>query len=111
MTMAKDTRNDDLPRPAEELEELANYYATHVTPPNEDGEWVEPQPMVTTSLRLPKAVIDAIKAEARQRGVRHTMLLRSIVEQHVRSPEDRRWAQLEQRVDRIEAQLAEKEAS
>lgn len=100
--------NESLPRPVKELEALAEYYDTHEVLPDKDGQWVEPQPMVTTSLRLPKPVVQAVKAEARQLGVRHTVLLRSIIEQHVRNPDDQRWAQVEQRLDRIEEQLADK---
>jgi hypothetical protein len=47
------------PRPAAELERLAEYYDTHDTSTEMDnGDWVEPQPMATTSLRLPADVID-----------------------------------------------------
>jgi hypothetical protein len=55
MTMTK--QPEPLPRPAAELERLAEYYDTHDTSAEmEAGEWAEPQPIATTSLRLPVEV-------------------------------------------------------
>jgi len=60
----RDTGN--LSRPAADLERLAGYYDTHDTSTEmEHGERVEPQPMATTSLRLPAEVIDELKRQAR----------------------------------------------
>lgn len=73
MTMTK--HSEQLPRPAAELERLAEYYETHDTSTEMDnGDWVEPQPMATTSLRLPADVIDQLKQQARIRqcGTRRT---------------------------------------
>ena len=48
MTMTQ--HSEQLPRPAAELEELADYYDSHDTSGEmEHGECVEPQPMATTS--------------------------------------------------------------
>jgi uncharacterized protein YdiU (UPF0061 family) len=41
------------------------------------------EPMVTTSLRLPKLVMDAVRAAADARGMRPTALMREWVEQQV----------------------------
>jgi uncharacterized protein YdiU (UPF0061 family) len=41
------------------------------------------EPMVTTSLRLPKPVMDAVRAAADARGMRPTALMREWVEQQV----------------------------
>jgi uncharacterized protein YdiU (UPF0061 family) len=41
------------------------------------------EPMVTTSLRLPKPVMDAVRAAAEARGMRPTALMREWVEQQV----------------------------
>ena len=69
MIMTK--HSEQLPRPAAELERLAEYYDTHDTSTEmDDGDWVEPQPMATTSLRLPADVIDQLKQQARTRHVR-----------------------------------------
>lgn len=69
MTMTKDY--EQLPRPAAELVEPAGYYDSHDTSEEEHGEWVEPQPMATTSLRLPADVIDQLKRHAQARHVRY----------------------------------------
>lgn len=79
MTMTK--HPEQLPRPTAELEELAGYYGSHDTSGEmERGEWIEPQPMATTSLRLPADVIDQLKRQARARHVRYTRYLRSILD-------------------------------
>jgi hypothetical protein len=55
---------EQLPQPAAALERLAEYYGTHDTSGEmEHGEWVEPQPMATTSLRLPAEVISQLKCD------------------------------------------------
>ncbi len=70
MTMTK--QPEQLPRPEAELERLAEYYDTHDTSAEmEPGRWVEPQPMATTSLRLPVEVIDQLKRQA-QDGISGT---------------------------------------
>jgi hypothetical protein len=52
-------------RPEAELERLAEYCDTHDTSAEmEPGHWVEPQPMATTSLRLPVEVIEELKRQA-----------------------------------------------
>ena len=106
--MKKQTEN--LPRPARELEALAAYYDTHDTSSEmKHGEWVDPRPMKTTSLRLPSAVVDALKALARERGVRYTALVREIVEDAltgVRLP-DSQLVQINERLARIEAAVVE----
>jgi bacterioferritin (cytochrome b1) len=71
-----------LPRPAEELEALADYYDEHDTADEmETGKWVEP--MVTTSLRLPREVFEQLKENARREGKRHTAYIRDILERQV----------------------------
>ncbi|MBA0127809.1 hypothetical protein H0B56_19870 [Haloechinothrix sp. YIM 98757] len=74
---------EKLPRPAEELEALASYYDEHDTADEmEGGTWVEP--MVTTSLRLPREVFERLKEDARREGKRHTAYIREILERSVR---------------------------
>lgn len=46
----------------------------------ERGEWIEPPPMATTSLRLPADVIGQLKRQARARHLRYTGYVRSILE-------------------------------
>jgi predicted DNA-binding protein len=81
------TKRERLPRPAEELAELAEHYGDNDTSAEmEAGEWVDPRPMVTTSLRLPDAMVTALKQEARRRGIRYTALVREIIEDHLAGP-------------------------
>ncbi len=101
MTMAKDS--EELPRPAAELERLAGYYGTHDTSEEmAHGEWVEPQPMATTSLRLPVEVIEELKRQARARHVRYTSYVRSILERVAGSGTEPELADITERLERIE---------
>src|ERR1039457_6874043 len=72
---------EQLPQPAAALERLAEYYGTQ-DPGGEmkQGEGVEPQPMATTSLRLPTEVISQLKRQASAKHVRYTSYVRSILE-------------------------------
>ncbi|GAA1708810.1 hypothetical protein GCM10009745_65860 [Kribbella yunnanensis] len=96
--------NEELPRPEAELESLADYYDTHDTGSEmADGEWVEP-PMVTTSLRLPKPLVDALKVEAGQQHIRHTALMRKVLAAYV-SGDAIQPAEIIDRLERIERLL------
>ena len=104
MTMTK--RTEKLPRPAADLERLAEYYDTHDTSTEMGhGDWVEPQPMATTSLRLPADVIDQLKQQARARHVRYTSYVRSILEQAARGGTPPELADITERLERIERAL------
>jgi predicted DNA-binding protein len=109
MTMAK--RNESLPRPVRDLEALAAHYDTSDTSAEmEHGEWVDPRPMQTTSLRLPGDVVDALKALASTRGMRYTTLVREIIENAVngvRLAESEEFARINERLARIEAAVLE----
>ncbi|MFI9007380.1 hypothetical protein ACIGNX_09150 [Actinosynnema sp. NPDC053489] len=104
-------RNEPLPRPVDELEELAAHYDTGDTSAEmEHGEWVDPRPMRTTSLRLPGEVVDALKALAATRGIRYTALVREIIENAVNGVplvEFREFARINERLARIEAAVVE----
>jgi predicted DNA-binding protein len=99
-----------LPRPADELEDLAEYYGTHDTAEAMvSGEWVDPRPMRTTSLRLPAEIVESLKVEAHRRGIRYTALIREILEQAERTgwmAEKDYLAQINERLTRIEATVA-----
>jgi predicted DNA-binding protein len=101
---------DALPRPAGELDDLAAYYDTHDTADEmDDGRWVDPRPMMTTSLRLPADVVEELKARARRKGVRYTALLREILERAARgeqAAEEEELTQINRRLARIETALA-----
>jgi len=109
MTMTKHT--EPLPRPAAELERLADYYGTHDTSAEmEGGDWVEPQPMATTSLRLPAEVIDQLKRQARARHVRYTSYVRSILERAARGDAPPEVAEITERLERIERAVTSRQA-
>lgn len=99
-------RNERLPRPNAELEALAEHYGAHDTGSEmTGGEWVDP-PMVTTSLRLPKPLVDALKAEAGQQHIRHTALMRRVLAAHI-AGESVEQAEILDRLERIERLLSE----
>lgn len=105
--MARDP--EELPRSAAELQRLAEYYETHDTSAEmEHGEWVEPQPMATTSLRLPVEVIDQLKRQARARHVRYTSYVRSILEQAASGGPQAELADITERLERIERAVTHK---
>jgi hypothetical protein len=99
--------NERLPRAEAELEALAEYYDGHDTGPEMegDGQWVEP-PMVTTSLRLPKPLVDALKAEAGHQHIRHTALMRKVLSAYV-AGDAAQPAEIIDRLERIERLLNE----
>jgi hypothetical protein len=70
------------------LEELATYFDKHdFSAEMEEGKWVTPEtetePMITTSLRLPRSVMDAVRSEANGRGIKPTQLVREWVEERL----------------------------
>jgi hypothetical protein len=96
-------REEHLPRPAAELEQLAGYYDTHDTGHEmEHGTWIEPQPMATTSLRLPADVISQLKRQAQARHVRYTTYVRAILERAANGTLPTDMADITERLERIE---------
>jgi hypothetical protein len=78
-------------------------YAGHDTSKEmEHGEWVEPQPMATTSLRLPIEVIGQLKRQAKARHLRYTTYVRLILEQAAVTGLQSELAEITERLDRIE---------
>jgi hypothetical protein len=71
----------------EQLERIAEDYQTGDASAELDradyDDSIVAEPMVTTSLRLPKPVMDAVRAAADARGMRPTALMREWVEQQV----------------------------
>lgn len=96
-------RDEQLPRPAADLEQLAGYYDSHDTSAEmEHGTWVEPQPMATTSLRLPADVISQLKRQAQARHIRYTAYVRSILEHAASGTLPPEIADITERLERIE---------
>lgn len=101
--MIMNKRDEQLPRPAAELEQLAAHYDSHDTSAEmEHGTWVEPQPMATTSLRLPADVISQLKRQAQARHVRYTTYVRSILESAAHGTLPSEMADITERLERIE---------
>lgn len=101
MTMTKQTER--LPRPVADLERLAEHYGNHDTSEEmEQGEWVEPQPMATTSLRLPAEVIGQLKQQAKARHLRYTSYVRLILERAAVASPQPELADIAERLERIE---------
>jgi hypothetical protein len=71
----------------EQLERIAEHYEAGDASADLDradyDDSTMAEPMVTTSLRLPKPVMDAVRAVADARGMRPTALMREWVEQQV----------------------------
>jgi len=68
----------------------------------EDGTWVEPQPMTTTSLRFPPDVTSQLKRQAQARHVRYTTYIRSILERAASGNLQPDMADITERLERIE---------
>ncbi len=70
----------------DELNEIRDHYDTTDTSAEMDeGVWetdVDADPMVTTSLRLPKSLLDWVRAQAATEQVRPTALIRRWIKQH-----------------------------
>ena len=85
------------------LQRLAEYYDTHDTSAELEraervDEPVDPDPMVSLSLRLPKSLLDWVRAQARTEHTKPTQLIRRWIEERRSSGEP----SLEERVRRLE---------
>ncbi|MGH4016050.1 MAG: hypothetical protein ACRDSL_19430 [Pseudonocardiaceae bacterium] len=85
------------------LQRLAEYYDTHDTSTEIQraelvDEPVDPDPMVSLSLRLPKSLLDWVRTQARAEHTKPTQLIRRWIEEHRSSGE----LSLEERVRRLE---------
>jgi hypothetical protein len=85
------------------LQRLAEYYDTHDTSTELEGaklvdEPVDPDPMVSLSLRLPKLLLDWVRTQARTEHTKPTQLIRRWIEEHRTTGEP----SLEERVRRLE---------
>lgn len=85
------------------LQRLAEYYDTHDTSTELDrAELVEelpdPDPMVSLSIRLPKSLLDWVRAQARTEHTKPTQLIRRWIEERRATGQP----SLEERVRRLE---------
>ncbi|MDN5915042.1 MAG: hypothetical protein L0I76_08035 [Pseudonocardia sp.] len=102
----------------QKTDELRDHYDTTDTSDQMDGgTWetdVDPNPMVTTSLRLPKDVLDWVREQAAEQHTKPTALIRQWIEQRQaisRRPHKLvtggRPAELEERLQRLEQAVFE----
>ena len=90
----------------QKLVQLRDYYDnTDLSAEIERANWetdVEPDPMVTTSLRLPKSVLDWVRQQAEAEHVKPTALIRRWIEQQRADRAEDVSGRLERLVERLE---------
>jgi hypothetical protein len=87
----------------DKLRELREYYDTGNSIRGEDGVWetdVEDDPMVTTSMRLPKSLLDWVRIQAEEQALKPTALIRQWIE--ARHDADRRMPSIAARLTALE---------
>ena len=88
------------------LAQLRDYYDTaDLSAEIEHAHWetdVEPDPMVTTSLRLPKSVLDWVRQQAETEHVKPTALIRRWIEEQREERAKDVSGRLERLVERLE---------
>lgn len=88
------------------LDDIAKYAETHdFAAEMEGGIWetdTEPDPMVTTSVRLPKSLLDWIRDHASRQHVRSSVLIRQWLEQQRDADASGQTSDLATRVERLE---------
>jgi predicted DNA binding CopG/RHH family protein len=93
-------------------DELAKYYDGHDTSAEmESGHWVteppESDPMITTSLRLPKSLLDRVRTRAAEDDMKATAWIRALIEVSLSHSEP---GSIEARVRRLEAAVFQESA-
>jgi hypothetical protein len=93
------------------VDEIAEYAETHdfAAEIAERGAWeadTDTDPMVTTSLRLPKSLLDWVRDQAAKEHVRPTVLIRQWIEQRREAGGD----DLAGRIERLEQAVFHKTA-
>lgn len=88
------------------LDEIAEYAQTHnFSTDMEQGVWetdTQADPMVTTSVRLPKSLLDWVRQQAAAQHVRPSVLIRQWIEQYRDAGGGAEIANLAARMDRLE---------
>lgn len=88
------------------LDEIADYAERHdFAAEMEQGTWeagTDADPMVTTSVRLPKSLLDWVRQHAAAQHVRPSVLIRLWIEQHRDAAEAEGPGDLAARVERLE---------
>lgn len=88
----------------DKIQQIRDYADSHdLSEEIEQGHWetdVADDPMITTSLRLPKSLLDWVRAQAAEQHVKPTAWIRELIEQQRAGQPD-----LEHRVSALEAAL------
>jgi len=88
------------------LDEIAEYAQHHdFAAEMEQGSWeadTDADPMVTTSVRLPKSLLDWVRHHAAAQHVRPSVLIRQWIEQHRDTADAEGPGDLAARVERLE---------
>ncbi len=89
-----------------ELDEIADYAQHHdFAAEMEQGTWeagTDADPMITTSVRLPKSLLDWVRHRAAVEHVRPSVLIRQWIEQHRDAAGAQDAGDLAARVERLE---------
>jgi hypothetical protein len=96
------------------LDDIADYAHGHdFAADMEQGTWeTDTDPMVTTSVRLPKSLLDWVRQRAAAQHVRPSVLIRQWIEQRRDDDNDTAGEDLAARVERLErAVFSDKRAS
>jgi hypothetical protein len=98
------------------IEDLRDYYDTHDTAKElqtaldgDEGVWetsVEEDPLVGTSLRLPKSILDRIRAESRSRQMPATALMRLWIMQGLTERSTSAVDQVRHELDDLRAEMS-----
>ena len=95
----------------QELARLRDHYDhADLTTDVERARWetdVDPDPMVTTSLRLPKSLLDWVRQQAEAEQVKPTALIRRWIERQRTEPDADVNRRLERAVERLEDVVTE----
>ena len=87
-------------------DEIADYAQHHdFAAEMEQGSWeadIDTDPMITTSVRLPKSLLDWVRHHAAAQHVRPSVLIRQWIEQHRDAAEAQGTGDLATRVERLE---------
>lgn len=86
------------------LDEIADYAQHHdFAAEMEQGTWeADADPMITTSVRLPKSLLDWVRHRAAAQHVRPSVLIRQWIEQHRDAAAAEDAGDLAARVERLE---------
>ncbi len=88
------------------LDEIADYAEHHdFGTEMEQGSWeagTDADPMITTSVRLPKSLLDWVRRSAATQHVRPSVLIRQWIEQHRDAAGAQETGDLAARVERLE---------